>query len=84
MVADVLNCILWDASGLFFDLNADNRLGLVVTQQWVGIIQMQLNDTKWEMASEEAKTLGKQAWETIKRRRTETGAAALLFRAPAR
>ena len=38
---------------------------------------MQLNDTKWELASDEAKALGKKAWESIKRRRTEQGSAAV-------
>lgn len=76
-ISDVLNCILGDAAGLFFNLNAENRLGLVVSQQCIGAILMQLNETKWELASDEAKALGKKAWESIKRRRTEQGSAAV-------
>ena len=79
MVSTILDCILGDASGIFFDLrhvDAD-RLALVVTRQCVSVLLKQLTESQWELTSDEAVSLGKQAWESIKRRRVEEDEAAI-------
>ena len=56
-IGDVLNAILGDATGTFFDRRAKNRASLVVTQQCVAILLQQLRSPLWtatEMNSDDA------------------------------
>ena len=82
-IGDVLNAILGDATGTFFDRRAKNRASMIVTQQCVAVMLQQLRCPQWtalEMGSDDAMGLGKLGMEAIKRRKTtpltEAGVAA--------
>ena len=73
VITEVLNAVLGQATGIFFDRREPDPLPLIVSQQCVAILLQQLRSPKWDMDTEAAKELGKKGVEAIKRRRTAAG-----------